>query len=104
MLRAAGGYALATELADFLAARGVPFREAHRAVGVLVRRCEERGVSLEEIPQEDLAAAHPALAEVPRELLTPQGSVANKKSPGSTSPESVEAQLGEARRFLDANS
>jgi argininosuccinate lyase len=103
MLRAAGGYALATELADFLAARGVPFREAHRAVGELVRRCEERGVSLEEMPRDDLAAAHPALAELPRELLTPQGSVANKESPGSTSPESVEAQLGEARRFLDAN-
>jgi argininosuccinate lyase len=104
MLRAAGGFALATELADFLAAQGVPFREAHGAVGELVRRCEERGVSLEEIPQDDLAAAHPALAELPRELLTPQGSVANKKGPGSTSPESVEAQLGGARRFLDANS
>jgi argininosuccinate lyase len=103
MLRAAGGFALATELADFLAARGVPFREAHRAVGGLVRRCEERGVSLEEVPREDLAAAHPALAEVPRELLTPEGSVANKKSPGSTSPESVEAQLAEARRFLDTD-
>jgi argininosuccinate lyase len=103
MLRAAGGFALATELADFLAARGVPFREAHRAVGGLVRRCEELGVSLEEIPQEDLAAVHPALAEVPRELLTPEGSVANKKSPGSTSPESVEAQLDAARRFLAAD-
>jgi argininosuccinate lyase len=103
MLRAAGGFALATELADFLAARGVPFREAHRAVGGLVRRCEERGVSLEEVPREDLAAAHPALAGVPRELLTPEGSVANKKSPGSTSPESVEAQLAEARRFLDTD-
>src|ERR687890_1859886 len=60
ILRAAGGFALATELADFLAARGVPFREAHRAVGELVRRCEELGVSLEEVPQQDLAAAHPA--------------------------------------------
>jgi argininosuccinate lyase len=103
MLRAAGGFALATELADFLAARGVPFREAHRAVGGLVRRCEERGVSLEEVSREDLAAAHPALAEVPRELLTPEGSVANKKGPGSTSPESVEAQLARARRFLDTD-
>jgi argininosuccinate lyase len=102
MLRAAGGFALATELADFLAARGVPFREAHRAVGGLVRRCEGLGVSLEEVPQEELAAAHPALAELPRELLTPGGSVANKKSPGSTSPQSVEAQLAAARRFLDA--
>jgi len=104
ILRAAGGFALATELADFLAARGVPFREAHRAVGGLVRRCEELGVRLEEVPGEQLAAAHPVLAELPRELLTPRGSVAVKKSPGSTSPESVEAQLGAARRFLNASS
>jgi argininosuccinate lyase len=104
MLRAAGGFTLATELADFLAARGVPFREAHRAVGGLVRRCEELGVSLEEVPEEELAAAHPALAELPRELLTPEGSVANKKSPGSTAPGFVEAQLVATRRFLDANS
>src|ERR671911_434695 len=101
---AAGGFALATELADFLAARGVPFREAHSAVGRLVRRCEELGLSLEEVPGEELAAAHPVLAELPRELLTPRGSVAIKKSPGSTSPESVEAQLVTARRFLNASS
>src|SRR3712207_7043161 len=92
MRQAAGGFALATELADFLAARGVPFREAHHAVGRLVRRCEELGLPLEEVPGEQLAAAHPVLAELPRELLTPRGSVAIKKSPGSTSPESVEAQ------------
>jgi argininosuccinate lyase len=103
MAQSAGGFALATELADFLAARDVPFREAHRAVGRLVRRCGELGLSLEEVPGEELAAAHPELAELPRELLTPQGSVANKRSPGSTSLESVELQLEEARRFLDAN-
>jgi argininosuccinate lyase len=100
MQEAAGGFALATELADYLAARGVPFREAHRAVGQLVRRCEEAGISLEEAPAEDLAAAHPALADLPRDLLTPEGSVANKKSPGSTSPGSVEEQLRRAREFL----
>ena len=103
MAQSAGGFALATELADFLAARGVPFREAHRAVGRLVRRCEELGMSLEKVPGEELAAAHPELVELPRELLTPQGSVANKRSPGSTSPESVELQLEEAGRFLGTN-
>jgi argininosuccinate lyase len=101
MRSAAGGFALATELADFLAARGVPFRDAHRAVGRLVRRCEELAVSLEEVPEEELVAAHLALAEFPRRLLTPEGSVSNKKSGGSTSPESVEGQLREARRLLD---
>jgi argininosuccinate lyase len=103
MASAAGGFALATELADFLAARGVPFREAHRAVGKLVRRCEELGVSLGEVPREELAAAHPALADLPGELLTPVGSVANKRSPGSTSSGSIELQLETARRFLDEN-
>ncbi len=101
MRAAAGGFALATELADFLAARGVPFREAHHAVGRLVRRCEELAVSLEEVPEDELITAHPALAEFPRDLLTPEGSVSNKKSGGSTSPGSVEEQLRGARRLLD---
>ncbi len=100
MSDASGGFALATELADFLAARGVPFREAHRAVGELVRWCEEEGISLEEAPPEELSAIHPALADLPRDLLTPAGSVANKQSSGSTSPDSVEEQLREARDFL----
>ena len=98
---AAGGFALATELADFLAARGVPFREAHRAIGQLVRRCEELDISLEDAPREELVAAHPALADLPRDLLTPEGSVANKKSPGSTAPNSIELQLSKAREFLE---
>ncbi len=101
MAEVAGGFALATELADFLAAKGVPFREAHHAVGRLVRRCEELGVSLEDVPQDELAAAHPALSEVPEELLTPQGSVQNKISAGSTAPGSVGEQLGQAKAFLE---
>ncbi len=101
MRQAAGGFALATELADFLAARGIPFREAHHAVGRLVRRCEELAIPLEEVPVDELVAAHPALADFPRSLLTPEGSVSNKKSAGSTSPGSVAGQLTEARRLLD---
>jgi argininosuccinate lyase len=104
MDEAAGGFALATELADFLAAGGVPFREAHHAVGRLVKRCEDLGISLEDLPREERAAAHPALAELPEGLLSPRGSVRNKRSAGSTSPGSVEGQLREARAFLDENS
>ncbi|AHY46170.1 argH: argininosuccinate lyase [Rubrobacter radiotolerans] len=101
MREGAGGFALATELADFLAKRGVPFREAHHAVGRLVRRCEELGVELEDLLESELAGAHPELSEFPKDLLTPEGSVANKRSLGSTSPESVERQLAAARAFLD---
>jgi argininosuccinate lyase len=97
---AAGGFALATELADFLAANGVPFREAHHAVGKLVKRCEELGASPEDLSSEELTAAHPALADLPHELLSPHGSVRNKRSAGSTSPDSVENQLEKAREFL----
>ena len=100
MEESAGGFALATELADFLAAQGVPFREAHRAVGTLVKRCEELDLGLEEVPREELAAAHPALADLPGGLLTPRGSIQNKKSAGSTSPDSVEQQLQRAKEFL----
>ena len=58
---------------------------------------------MEAVPGKELEAAHPALVGLPRELLTPEGSVANKRSPGSTSPRSVELQLGAARRCLEAN-
>jgi argininosuccinate lyase len=101
MAEAAGGFALATELADFLAARGVPFREAHHAIGRLVRRCEDLGVPLEDVPPEELAAAHPALSEMPEGLLAPSGSVRNKRSPGSTAPGSVGEQLRQAKAFLE---
>ena len=101
MAEAAGGFALATELADFLAAKGIPFREAHHAVGRLVRRCEKLGVSLEDVPQDELAAAHPALSEVPERLLTPHGSVQHKVSAGSTAPSSVDEQLRQAKAFLE---
>jgi argininosuccinate lyase len=103
MEEAAGGFALATELADFLAADGVPFREAHHTVGRLVKRCEDLDVSLEKLPREELASAHPALAELPEGLLSPRGSVRNRRSAGSTSPGSVDEQIREARSFLDTN-
>jgi argininosuccinate lyase len=102
MEAAAGGFALATELADFLASNGVPFRDAHHAVGSLVKRCEELGSSLEDLPPEELAEAHPALARLPEGLLSPRGSVRNKRSSGSTAPDAVDTQLGRAREFLDA--
>jgi argininosuccinate lyase len=103
MEEATGGFALATELADFLAANGVPFREAHHAVGRLVKRCEELNVSLEKLPREELAAAHSALAELPKGLLSPRGSVQNKRSAGSTASDFVEEQLSEAREYLETN-
>ena len=63
------GFTLATEVADWLARRGVPFAEAHEITGALVRRCEDRGIELAEMTDADLAAVdarldagHPAHA------------------------------------------
>ncbi|MBM4416642.1 MAG: argininosuccinate lyase, partial [Chloroflexi bacterium] len=57
---ALAGFALATDYADYLARRGVPFREAHAAVGALVARCEREGRALEALTLDELRAAHPA--------------------------------------------
>ena len=56
------GHLCATDLADFLALKGVPFREAHHVVGALVREAEAKGVELSALPEAAFAAAHPALA------------------------------------------
>jgi len=92
----AEGYLNATELADYLAARGVPFREAHHAAGRAVARAEERGKALEELRafseriEDDVFAA-----------LAPEAAVARRASPGGTGPESVAAQLADMAAWLD---
>jgi argininosuccinate lyase len=59
----ARGHLCATDLADYLVTRGMPFREAHHLVGSLVAQAEQRGVQLGELPREVLVGAHPALGE-----------------------------------------
>src|SRR5439155_23160506 len=82
----ASGYLLATEAADWLTKRGVPFREAHRAVGALVREAERRGVALEDLPLEALKAAHPRFDASVRRALTPEAGVSSRKAVGGTAP------------------
>ncbi len=94
---AAGGFSLATDLADYLAKKGVPFREAHRVVGSLVRRLAEEGRDLESLTLEELKAAHPAFAADALKLLNLKGAVASRTSYGGTAPEAVRRQLEEAK-------
>ena len=88
------------DLAEALVGRGVPFREAHSAVGRLVLSLEGEGRPLDEATIADLVAAHDGFVETDLELIDPAASVARRHSPGGGSPESVHIQVAELRRLV----
>jgi len=87
------GFSLATDVADWLVRRGIPFRDAHEISGALVRRCEKRGIGLEDATDDDLAAVSPHLQPEVREVLTVDGSIASRSGAGGTARVRVEEQL-----------
>ena len=91
---------LATDLADYLVERGVPFREAHRITGALVREAEARGVTLSGLPYEAYRAQHATFAEDVLDVFDPARSVAARRAPGATAPEAVREQIAQARACL----
>ena len=97
---AAGGFSLATDLAEELARRGVPFREAHEVAGRLVRTAEERGGDLDVLTGDDLAAAHEALDADVAELLDVRQAVERRTSTLGTATASVRRQLAAARTAI----
>lgn len=86
---------LATDLADELAGLGVPFRDAHRYVGQLVREAEELGVDLASVPEPRARAIHPGLPQVMAALGSFEESVERRGTAGGSSRASVEAQIAE---------
>jgi argininosuccinate lyase len=97
---AARGYMNATELADYLARKGMPFREAHDAVGRIVLIAIERGVELEHLPLEEMRAVSSLVEKDVYEALSLEQTLATKSQPGGTAPERVAAALIEARESL----
>jgi argininosuccinate lyase len=89
------GFSLATDVAEWLVRRGVPFREAHEVAGAAVRRCEELGCDLPDLSDEQLAEVSPSLTPGVRDVLTVEGSVASRRGRGGTAPERVREQLAE---------
>lgn len=89
------GFSLATDVAEWLVTRGVPFRDAHEVSGALVRLCEERGIELGEVTDEMLASVSPSLTPEVRSVLTIQGSVASRDGVGGTAPVRVHEQRAE---------
>lgn len=94
---AAAEFALATEIADYLAKKAVPFAQAHEAAGECVRLCEKSGIELHELSDEQLLKIHPQLESDLRELLTTSGAVASRTSSLGTAPSSVFAQISELK-------
>ncbi|MCV7215546.1 argininosuccinate lyase [Mycobacterium crocinum] len=91
---APAGYTLATDVAEWLVRRGVPFRVAHEAAGEAVRAAEGRGVGLDELTDDELAGISTELTPQVREVLTVDGSVSSRDARGGTAPTQVANQLG----------
>jgi argininosuccinate lyase len=95
MAAAAGaGFSTATDLADWLVRElGLPFREAHHVTGAAVKRAEQLGCDLPGLPLAELQGLEPRITDDVYRVLTPEASVASRKSYGGTAPDQVRAQI-----------
>jgi len=91
---------MATDIADYLVGKGATFREAHAAVGTLVRECEETRQELHSLPFKSFAAAHPLFDLSVFDALSAAASVERRDVEGGTGPGAVQAQLEAARASL----
>lgn len=98
---APSGYALATDLAERLVRDGVPFREAHEAVGRLVVWCQVNDKDLHEVSDAELAQVSPLFTPGVRDVLTVQGALAARSGHGGTAPERVWEQLRGFRQAME---
>ena len=94
------GHATATDLADYLVKKGLPFRDAHEAVAHAVKLAIAQGVTLSELPLDTLKTFHPAIAEDVYAVLTLQGSLNARNGVGGTAPAQVRAQVARHRTRL----
>ena len=99
MLAAIDASMLATDLADHLVRKGVPFREAHGISGKAVRVATEKGVSLDQLSLDEWQAIGPFDADV-KDVFDPMKSVESRNAVGGTSPQSVKEQIQKAKSYL----
>ena len=93
---------LATELADYLVKKGVPFREAHGLVGEAVRLAEEKGQEITDLTQEDLREISSHFRDDVADVMQVSTALAQRSVPGGTAPEALQAQLLQARQLLSS--
>jgi argininosuccinate lyase len=89
---APAGFSMATDLAEWLVRQGVPFRVAHEVAGACVRACEQRGIELQDLSDDELAAVSPHLTPAVRSVLDVTGSLASRDGRGGTAPVRVAEQ------------
>ena len=94
------GFATATDLADYLVRKGLPFRDAHEAVGIAVRRAEELGVDLPDLPLDVLKSFSPLVGDDVFSVLTVEGSLASRNHIGGTAPDQVRSAIARARQHM----
>ena len=97
---AAANYSLATDFADYLVRKGLPFREAHEAVGKLVRYAEGKGVDLQRLSLDELHRFSPLFA-VDALRIDVMASLRSRDVPGGTAPKQVARQLRHARKRIE---
>lgn len=97
---AASGLLLATDVADYLVAHGVSFREAHEIVGGMVRHLLKEGRDFDRLTLDEWRRFSPHFAEDVRDAVTADASVRARKTPQSTAPDAVRAALAETRGWL----
>ena len=98
---AGGGFANATDCADYLVGRGVPFRDAHRVVGQLVAYCLDRDKDLMSLSLEELKGFHPAFEQDVYEAISLKACVERRSIPGGPAPETVLAAIRQARALVN---
>ena len=98
--RAASGMLLATDVADYLVRRGLPFRRAHEVVGGLVRKLVAEEREFDSLSMKEWRAVHELFGDDITRHVTPAASVAAKRTPQSTAPDAVERALTDARAWL----
>ena len=92
------GFLTATDLADYLARKGVPFRKAHEITGRIVRFCEEGGKRLKDLGLKELRSFHPAIGEDVRDAISLSHSVRLRNTRGGTGPATVRRRLEELKK------
>ena len=100
---AKAGFTAATDVADYLAKKGMPFRRAHEVVGELVLYCEKHGKGLEDLTLEEFQAASDLFEEDVVADLDPAGIARARNTYGGTGHDAVRAQLGEAKARLQSD-